>query len=154
AESLEQDSGVEYAGLDFSLAPFPADDVSVGACIEALGVDCFGAPGTLAAVAALTSAIRAARLRRVGFCGVMRPVLEDWALARRVTEGRVSLSELLLSSTVCGTGLDTVPLPGDIGEDEIQGILAEVGALSIALDKPLTARLFPVPGRAAGEMTE
>ena len=64
------------------------------------------------------------------------------------------MHELLLYSAVCGTGLDTVPLPQDISEAELAGAYLDVAALSLALDgKPLTARLLPVPGAAAGDMT-
>jgi uncharacterized protein (UPF0210 family) len=57
-------------------------------------------------------------------------------------------------SAVCGTGLDTVPLPGDVSEAELAGVYLDVAALSVALDgKPLTARLLPVPGASAGEAT-
>ena len=54
-------------------------------------------------------------------------------------------------STVCGTGLDTVPLSGDISEAEIAAILLDVAALGVRHAKPLTARLMPMPGRSAGD---
>jgi uncharacterized protein len=54
---------------------------------------------------------------------------------------------------VCGTGLDTVPLPGDVSEEELAGILLDVAALAVRLNKPLTARLMPVPGLSAGDVT-
>jgi uncharacterized protein (UPF0210 family) len=57
-------------------------------------------------------------------------------------------------SAVCGTGLDTVPVPGDIGESELAGVYLDVAALSLALEgKPLTVRVMPVPGAAAGDPT-
>jgi uncharacterized protein len=153
-EFLERDHGVQYAGLDLTPAPFPTEEQSIGAAIESLGVSGLGAPGTLAAVAALTRTLKSVGLRRAGFSGVMLPVLEDSVLARRVSEGRISISELLLYSAVCGTGLDTVPLPGDVTEEEVGSLLLDVATLAVALDKPLTARLFPVPGKAAGDMTD
>jgi hypothetical protein len=55
---------------------------------------------------------------------------------------------------VCGTGLDTVPLPGDVSEGELAGNLLDVAALALRLDKPLTARLMPIPGAKAGDLTE
>jgi uncharacterized protein (UPF0210 family) len=65
-----------------------------------------------------------------------------------------SLHELLLYSAVCGTGLDTVPLAGDVSEAELAGAYLDVAALSLALGgKPLTARLLPVPGARAGDQT-
>jgi len=81
----------------------------------------------------------------------MLPVLEDSVLAQRVAEGLLTVNDLLLYSTICGTGLDTVPLPGDTSEGELVGILLDVAALATALGKPLTARLFPVPGKRAGD---
>jgi uncharacterized protein (UPF0210 family) len=112
----------------------------------------FGDWGTLAVVRGLTSAIRAARVTRLGFSGVMLPVLEDTVLAQRNSEGRYTLRDLLAFSAVCGTGLDTIPLPGDSTAAQIAGVLAEVAALASALGKPLTARLVPMPGMRAGDM--
>ena len=73
---------------------------------------------------------------------------------RGAAEGRLTVNDLLLYCTVCGAGLDTVPLPGDIDRDTLGGILLDVGALSLRLNKPLTARLLPLPGLRAGEMTQ
>jgi hypothetical protein len=63
------------------------------------------------------------------------------------------VDDLLLYSAVCGTGLDTVPLPGDISVSQLQAILLDLAALAQRLEKPLTARLMPIPGKAAGEET-
>jgi uncharacterized protein (UPF0210 family) len=64
------------------------------------------------------------------------------------------LHELLLYSAVCGTGLDTIPLPDDVSEAELAGVYLDMAALSVALNgKPLTARLLPVPGATAGDLT-
>jgi uncharacterized protein (UPF0210 family) len=46
-----------------------------------------------------------------------------------------------------------VPLPGDISVDELAAIILDVSTLAVALGKPLTCRLFPVPGLGAGELT-
>ena len=154
AQGLERDLGVAYAGADLTPAPFPTDEISAGGILEDLGVDAVGAAGTLAAAASLTRMLKRLPLRQVGFSGLMLPVLEDSVLARRASEGLVSWSELLLYSAVCGTGLDTIPLPGDAGEDELAGIALDVAALAVALGKPLTCRLLPVPGKRVGEMTE
>jgi uncharacterized protein len=155
ADELSRAAGYPWVGIDLSPAPFPADDVSIGGALEAAGVDRFGAPGTLYVAAMVTRAIRRTRLRRCGFSGLMLPVLEDSVLARRLAERPSSLHELLLYSAVCGTGLDTVPLPGDISEAELAGAYLDVAALSVALGgKPLTARLLPVPGASAGALTD
>jgi uncharacterized protein (UPF0210 family) len=57
-------------------------------------------------------------------------------------------------SAVCGTGFDTVPLPGDITPEQIEPLLMDIAALSLRLDKPLTARLMPVPGLTSGQATK
>jgi uncharacterized protein len=154
ADRLVSEYGYPFVGIDLSPAPFPDDAISIGAAIEHAGVDRFGAPGTLYVAALITRAIRRTRVRRCGFSGLMLPLLEDSMLARRAAECPSSLHELLLYSAVCGTGLDTVPVPGDMGESELAGIYLDVAALSLALDgKPLTVRVMPVPGSVAGDQT-
>lgn len=143
----------EFFGLDFSLAPFPDAATSGAGAIESLGASPFGAMGTLAAAALTTQALQQARYPHCGFSGLMLPVLEDSVLAARAGEGTFDLHSLLLYSAVCGTGLDTVPLPGNIPTGALAAILLDVAALAVRLDKPLTARLMPVPGKAAGDPT-
>ena len=84
----------------------------------------------------------------------MLPILEDSRLAQRWSEGRVSLEGLLSYSAVCGTGLDTVPLPGDVTIEQLDMILADVATLAVKWHKPLSARLLPVKGKGPGDMTE
>ena len=144
---------VKFGGIDYSLAPFPEETCSLGAAFERIGVPKVGLHGSLAAAAILTDAIDRARFPRAGFSGLMMPVLEDSLLAYRAAEGRLTVKDLLLYSAVCGTGLDTVPLPGDVSSGQIAALLMDVSALALRLDKPLTARLLPVPGKQAGDMT-
>jgi uncharacterized protein (UPF0210 family) len=151
---LAEKYGYRFPGLDFSLAPFPEDVRSIGTAVESLGVDFFGAPGTLFASSLLTECLRQADYPRCGFNGLMLPVLEDAVLADRSRKGLFTVNDLLLYSAVCGTGLDTVPLPGDVSEAELAGILLDVATLALRLDKPLTARLMPIPGAQAGTLTE
>jgi uncharacterized protein (UPF0210 family) len=84
----------------------------------------------------------------------MVPVLEDTVLAQRWGEGALSLDTLLSYSSVCGTGLDAMPLPGDVTEEQLRRIISDVAVLAYKWKKPLTARLQPVHGRAAGQMSE
>ena len=83
----------------------------------------------------------------------MQPVLEDSVLAQRAADGILTIEDLLLYSAVCGTGLDTIPLPGDTTAEQIAPLLLDLSALALRLDKPLTTRLMPVPGKKAGEPT-
>ncbi len=144
---------IRFVGIDFSLAPFPEEMRSIGAAVERLGVERFGAPGTLFAASLLTDCLRRASFPRCGFSGLMLPLLEDATLAARSREGLFGINDLLLYSAVCGTGLDTLPLPGDVSMEELAGILLDVAALALRLDKPITARLMPIPGARAGDLT-
>ena len=151
ASGIAETSRLRFGGIDFSLAPFPEEEISIGAALEALSGQPLGRAGTLAAAATLTAAVQSARFPHVGFCGLMLPVLEDPVLARRAAEGRLGLGELLQWSAVCGTGLDTVPLPGDASEESLSHVLLDVAALAARLRKPLTARLMPLPEKQAGD---
>lgn len=154
AHSIQQTTGAHFGGIDFTLAPYPEPARSIGTALENLGLPAFGWHGSLAASAFLTSSLDQARFPRTGFNGLMLPVLEDSALAARAAEGCYSLNELLLYSAVCGTGLDTVPLPGDCSVEQLYAVLLDLAALALRLDKPLTARLMPIPGKRAGDPTD
>ncbi len=153
AQKITETYRIAFKGIDFTLAPFPRDDISLGNALEKLGLPGVGLAGTLAAAAFLTDTLDRARFNRVGFNGLMLPLLEDSILAKRGSEGILSVTDLLLYSAVCGTGLDTIPLPGDTSVEALQAILLDLAALALRLDKPLTARLMPVPGKKAGEET-
>ena len=66
----------------------------------------------------------------------------------------ISRDALLAYSSVCSTGLDAVPLPGDIAPAELERIIADMASLAVKWHKPLSARLLPVAGKKTGEMTE
>jgi len=151
ATELAEKSSVDFAGIDFSLAQYPADGRSLGQAIEALGLAWIGGHGSTFAAAFVADAIGRANFKKVGFNGNMLPVLEDTVLSRRVIEGRLSISNLLNYAAVCGVGLDTIPLPGDISISSLRGMLLDIAALATRLDKPLIARLMPIPGLVAGD---
>ena len=149
---VDSERGWTYLGLD--LSPASSKDASIVTAIENISHQPFGSSGTLSAVAAITSAIKEIGLRKTGFSGVMLPVLEDPVLVERWNAGLVSLDALLSYSAVCGTGLDTVPLPGNATVDQLTRIIGDVATLSVKWNKPLTARLLPVAGKAPGQQTE
>src|SRR5580692_11359300 len=117
AGRVDQETGWAYMGID--LSPAPAGDVSIGAAIENLTTLPVGYSGTLTAAATITAAIRDVKVKQTGYTGLMLPILEDTRLAQRWSEGHISLDALLSYSAVCGTGLDTIPLPGDITEKQL-----------------------------------
>ncbi len=152
AEKIAITAARAYSGIDTS--PAPNLDVSIARAIETLSGVPFGSMSTLAACAAITNVLKSLQIKSCGYSGLMLPVLEDTVLAERAREGRYGVADLLLFSSVCGTGLDVVPLPGDISVRQLSALVGDVAALSNKYHKPLSARLFPVPGKKAGELVK
>ena len=152
AETFAQEWGIRFVGIDVS--PAPMGDESIAYAMEQQLPGLFGERGTLTVAAGLTRTLRTLDLPLCGYSGLMLPVLEDVGLGKRSEAGHFNLDSLLLYSTVCGTGLDTIPIPGDASTSQIAAILTDVATLSIQLNKPLSVRLFPVPGCNADCMTE
>lgn len=150
---------VEYDGIDASLNPGLSLPDSIGAGIEHLifpRPSEFGSFGTLAAVSAITAAVKTLPqhgIKLTGYSGLMLPVMEDIILSQRASEGRYSLRDLLTFSSVCGVGLDTVPVPGDFTIEQLASIYYETGALAYRLKKPLSCRLLPMKDLQAGDVT-
>ena len=152
AGRVDMETGWSYVGID--LSPAPLKEISIGAAMEELIAQPFGSNGTLTAAATITSAIKNVQVKQTGYNGLMLPILEDSRLAQRWSEGRVSLEGLLSYSAVCATGLDTVPLPGDVTVEQLDMIIGDMATLAIKWHKPLSARLLPVKGKGAGDTTE
>ena len=150
-DPIAHDHGFRFLGIDFSFAPYPETSRAIGTALEMIGSSAFGHSGSAAAAALLTDCLDNASFQRVGFCGLFLPVLEDTVLAARSNEGILTISDLLLYSTLCGTGLDTIPLPGDASAEAVTGLLLDLGAIGLRHTKPLTARLMPIPGKSAGD---
>jgi hypothetical protein len=150
AEALASRYSRKFLGID--LSPAPGLDASIALGVEMLTGVPFGSPSTLGACATITRAISSTSLPRCGYSGLMLPVLEDLRLAQRAAEGRFTLNDLLLYSAVCGTGLDVVPIPGSVDPESLAAIIGDVAALAHRLQKPLAARLLPIPGKSAGEI--
>ncbi|MBZ5661110.1 MAG: DUF711 family protein [Acidobacteriia bacterium] len=151
AGKIDQQTGWAYMGLD--LSPAPMKNASIGSATAGFSGGRFGTSGTLTAVATITAALRDIAVTKVGYSGVMMPVLEDTRLAQLWGEGALTMDQLLAYSSVCGTGLDTIPLPGDVTPDQLARILGDVATLSVKLSKPLSARLLPVSGGKPGDQT-
>ncbi len=151
ASRIDQETGWAYMGLD--LSPAPLKEVSIGSATAGFTGGRFGTSGTLTAAATITAALRDIAVKKVGYSGLMMPVLEDTRLSQLWSEGALSMDQLLAYSAVCGTGLDTIPLPGDITADQLARIIDDVATLSAKLSKPLSARLLPVAGTKPGDRT-
>ncbi|TMD50312.1 MAG: DUF711 family protein [Chloroflexi bacterium] len=151
AQEIAPAHGLIFGGID--LSPAPLGEESIIDAMELCGYGPAGTPGTLAVAAAITAALKNTGLPGCGYCGLMLPVLEDATLGRRWEAGYVNAHQLLLYSAVCGTGLDTLPLSGDVSAEEVAHLLLDVATLALRLNKPLSARLFPVPGKRSGDRT-
>jgi uncharacterized protein len=151
AKTFSSESKLYFAGIDTSTAPLGEE--SVADAIESISMVPLGEKGTQDACRTLTSILKSIPVHRVGYCGLMLPVLEDAGIGRRNDEGLLTIDKILEYSSVCGTGLDTVPIPGDITVLQVTNILRRVAELSQKLNKPLSARLFPTPGKKVGETT-
>lgn len=154
AQSLEKREKILFKGLDISPAPSLVRNESLALAFEKLKLGKFGAPGTLAIAAFLTRVLKSIKVKKCGYSGLMLPVLEDRGLSCRWSREDINIGTVLACSSVCGTGLDCIPLPGDISAEKLYAILLDVAALSSQLNKPLSARLFPVPDKKAGDMTD
>lgn len=152
AQKLAGDLGWQYLGLDLSTAPLA--EISIGGAMENFLDAPFGSSGTLTIAATITRTLRGLPVKQAGYSGMMIPVMEDAVLARRWSEGRLTVDQMLAYSAVCGTGLDTIPLPGEVTEEQLARIIGDMATLAFKLHKPLTARLMPFQGKKAGERTE
>jgi hypothetical protein len=153
AEGLSKALKWKYDGIDAS--PAPGLDASIGEAIETYSKQPFGNPATLSACSLITDVLKNLEVIKCGYSGLMLPIIEDKVLAQRAMEGRFTIQELLLYSTVSGTGLDVVPIPGDTPKQVLKDILIDVAALSLKYSsKALSVRLFLLPGKKAGDIVK
>lgn len=143
----------KYDGIDTSPAPGP--DASIGDAIETLTKQAFGSSLTLSACSLITDVIKNLDLKTCGYSGLMLPVIEDKILAKRADEHQYTMQELLLFSSVSGTGLDVVPIPGNTSASTLERIFTDVASLALKYtNKALSARLFLIPNKSEGDIVE
>ncbi|KAJ2959234.1 hypothetical protein NQZ79_g5335 [Umbelopsis isabellina] len=142
------DTSTFYTGIDVSVAPSCGADsikTSLTTAYESI-IPKFGGAGTLSISALITGVLKKLNVLKCGYSGLMLPIMEDPGLAARFADGSYSVQEVLLYSTVCGCGLDCVPITGDTPLDALANLLADTATLAHRLNKPLSARIFPLPG--------
>jgi len=154
---LSENSILEYMGIDASLAPIPQTIQSIGLLYEFLGVSTLGNLGSLSITSRLTDFIQKSfdntKAKKAGFNGVMFSPLEDDWLSKQSVKGILDIESLMLYSTVCGCGIDMLPVPGDIFVETIASLISDVVTLSYKLNKPLGIRVLPIPGKFANDKT-
>jgi len=146
-----------FLGIDTSLNPsLDPQTGSIASALETIDtLSTFGRRGTLAVAAEITRALQSLpNVRSVGYSGLMLPVCEDRRLAALVRDGGLTTVHLLGVSAVCGVGLDVVPLKGDVGVEDLMGLVLDVAGLAFRWDKQLSCRLLICPGKEVGEETD
>ena len=156
--SISKDLDINYGGQDLSLAPFPEDKISVIEILHLLGLDNIGSNGTLFYTSYLTGIIKSLikdnNAKSAGFNGVMYSLLEDHLMCDANDRKLLSLDKIIGYSTLCGCGLDMVPIPGNLLVEELASIVLDVAATASKLDKPLGVRVLPIPNKETNEFTE
>ncbi|MBW2655810.1 MAG: DUF711 family protein, partial [Deltaproteobacteria bacterium] len=152
-DGFDKNTNFSFSGIDSSAAP-SKECSSIVEVYKRLGVEYFGASGTIEASSLLTKVFKSIKgIDLVGFSGLMLAVTEDMGLAEGTRKSDFDIRALLTYSAVCGIGLDTVPIPGNTPIAKITSLMRDTGTMAYRLNKPLTVRLFPVPGLNAGDIT-
>ncbi len=142
-----------FSGFDSSAAP-SKDCTSMVEIYKQMGVEYFGSSGTVEASSLLTNVFKSIKnVDLVGFSGFMLALTEDTGLAQGSIDNDFDIRSLLTYSAVCGIGLDTVPIPGNTSIEKISALMRDTATMAYRLDKPLTVRVFPIPGLKAGDLT-
>ena len=150
---LKSDNPFIFSGFDSSAAP-SKNCTSMTEIYELMGVEYFGASGSVEASSLLTKVFKSLEnVNLVGFSGLMLALTEDTGLAKGSLNKDFDIRSLLTYSSVCGIGLDTVPIPGNTPTEKIVALMRDTGTMAFRLNKPLTVRLFPVPNLQAGDIT-
>ncbi|MFL6228697.1 MAG: PFL family protein [Pyrinomonadaceae bacterium] len=150
--------GIGFGIIDLSLAPTPAPGDSVAEIIEAMGFERAGAPGTTAALALLTDAVKKggamASSAVGGMSGAFIPVSEDGGMIEAARVGALTLEKLEAWTSVCSVGLDMVAVPGSTSAETIAAIIADEMAIGVMNNKTTAVRIIPVPGKDVGDSVE
>jgi uncharacterized protein (UPF0210 family) len=149
---------VPFGIIDLSLAPTPAAGDSVAEILEHMGIEKVGAPGSTAALAMLTDAVKKGGVMASshvgGMSGAFIPVSEDSAMIEAARLGALTLEKLEAMTAVCSVGLDMVAVPGDTTADQIAAIIADEMAIGVVNNKTTAVRIIPAPGKRVGEVVE
>ena len=149
---------IPFGIIDLSLAPTPAIGDSIALCLEAMGLERVGAPGTTAALAILNDQVKKGGVMASsyvgGLSGAFIPVSEDQGMIDAVNLGALSLEKLEAMTCVCSVGLDMIAIPGDTSSTTISGIIADEMAIGMINQKTTAVRIIPVYGKSVGEVVE
>jgi hypothetical protein len=157
-KELAESLNVRFGVVDLSLAPTTAPQDSVAGILESIGVESFGAPGSTAALALLTDAIKKGGIMAAenvgGLSGAFITVSEDAGTLAAIEKGSLSLEGLEAMSAVCSVGLDMILIPGNTRVETIAGIIADELMIGVMNNKTTAVRIIPVPGKKSGDYVE
>ncbi|MCD7951282.1 MAG: PFL family protein [Erysipelotrichaceae bacterium] len=149
---------IPFGIIDLSLAPTPAVGDSIADCLQEMGLEKVGAPGTTAALAILNDQVKKGGIMASsyvgGLSGAFIPVSEDQGMIDAVEAGSLSLEKLEAMTCVCSVGLDMIAIPGKTSPKTIAGIIADEMAIGMINQKTTAVRLIPVIGKDVGDSVE
>ena len=149
---------IPFGIIDLSLAPTPAVGDSIADCLQEMGLERVGAPGTTAALAILNDQVKKGGVMASsyvgGLSGAFIPVSEDQGMIDAVEVGALTLEKLEAITCVCSVGLDMIAIPGKTSAATISGIIADEMAIGMINQKTTAVRIIPVIGKDIGETVE
>ena len=149
---------IPFGIIDLSLAPTPAVGDSIADCLQEMGLERVGAPGTTAALAILNDQVKKGGVMASsyvgGLSGAFIPVSEDQGMIDAVNAGALSLEKLEAMTCVCSVGLDMIAIPGKTSAKTIAGIIADEMAIGMINQKTTAVRIIPVEGKDVGDTAE
>ncbi|MDR2835052.1 MAG: DUF711 family protein [Bacteroidales bacterium] len=147
AENIAKKNNMIFKGFDFSLAPIIEENGSIFPILQTIGLNEFGFSGSMFTTAYLTDLLKSfgQYFKMVGFSGVMYSLLEDIEFCNFNNNKGITIEQLTAVSTLCGCGVDMVPVYGSISTEELLAIFLDIAAISCRLKKPLGIRILPIP---------
>ena len=140
------------------MAPTPAIGDTIADCLEGMGLERVGAPGTTAALAILNDQVKKGGVMASSYVGGLSvafiPVSEDQGMIDAVNRGSLTLEKLEAMTCVCSVGLDMIAIPGDVRTETISGIIADEMAIGMINQKTTAVRIIPVIGKKVGDVVE
>ncbi|MEO0237459.1 MAG: DUF711 family protein [candidate division WOR-3 bacterium] len=136
---------LEFLGLDLSFAPGIKKSESVYEAFYILKRNIKRKNiNDISIAGAITTTLKNLKIKKTGYCGLMLPLSEDYRLSKMSFDNNIRIKDLLLLSSVCGCGIDTVPISTDSKNEFIESLIIDSYTISRKWKKPLQLRILPV----------
>lgn len=144
-EKESKKRNVEFLGIDLSFAPGIKKCESVFEAFNILKRKIKRKNINDISIAGLiTNVLKNLKIKKTGYCGLMLPLSEDYRLSKMSFENSIRIKDLLLLSSVCGCGIDTVPVNIESKNEFIESLIMDSYTISKKWKKPLQLRILPV----------